>query len=54
MQNSFKDLFAVRPALLALTLMVVGIQLLFSSFLLSILNINTARTTPTELDTSGS
>ncbi|HEY8685729.1 MAG TPA: glycosyltransferase family 2 protein, partial [Chloroflexota bacterium] len=39
-QHHFKDLFAVREALLALTLMVVGLQLVFSSFLLSILNIN--------------
>src|SRR5450759_4622787 len=39
-QHHFKDLFAVREALLALTLMVVGLQLIFSSFLLSILNIN--------------
>jgi hypothetical protein len=38
--QGFKDLFAVREALLALTLMVVGLQLIFSSFLLSILNIN--------------
>lgn len=39
-QHHFKDLFAVREALLALTLMVIGLQLVFSSFLLSILNIN--------------
>lgn len=39
-QSDYGHLFAVRPALLALTLMVVGLQLLFSSFLLSILNIN--------------
>jgi glycosyltransferase involved in cell wall biosynthesis len=39
-QHSFKDLFAVRQALFALTLMVIGLQLIFSSFLLSILNIN--------------
>jgi hypothetical protein len=38
--NNFRDLFAVREALLALTLMVIGLQLIFSSFLLSILNIN--------------
>jgi hypothetical protein len=44
-QHHFRDLFAVRPALLALTLMVVGLQLVFSSFLLSILNINSERTT---------
>lgn len=40
MQHHFRNLFAVREALLALTLMVIGLQLLFSSFLLSILNIN--------------
>jgi glycosyltransferase involved in cell wall biosynthesis len=39
--QGFKNLFAVREALLALTLMVIGLQLIFSSFLLSILNINT-------------
>lgn len=39
-QHNFKDLFAVRQALFALTLMVIGLQLMFSSFLLSILNIN--------------
>jgi glycosyltransferase involved in cell wall biosynthesis len=39
-QHHFRDLFAVREALLALTLMVIGLQLVFSSFLLSILNIN--------------
>jgi hypothetical protein len=44
-QHNFRDLFAVREALLALTLMVVGIELMFSSFLLSILNINSASTT---------
>lgn len=38
--NNFRDLFAVREALLSLTLMVIGLQLIFSSFLLSILNIN--------------
>jgi glycosyltransferase involved in cell wall biosynthesis len=38
--NGFKNLFAVQEALLALTLTVVGLQLVFSSFLLSILNIN--------------
>jgi glycosyltransferase involved in cell wall biosynthesis len=43
-QHNFRDLFAVREALLALTLMVVGIELMFSSFLLSILNINSAST----------
>jgi len=43
--NHFRDLFAVRPALLALTLMVIGLQLMFSSFLLSILNINREDTT---------
>jgi glycosyltransferase involved in cell wall biosynthesis len=41
-QNHFRNLFEVREALLALTLMVVGLQLIFSSFLLSILNINSA------------
>jgi glycosyltransferase involved in cell wall biosynthesis len=40
-QKGFKDVFAVREALLSLTLMVIGLQLIFSSFLLSILNINT-------------
>ncbi len=39
-QHHFRDLFEVREALLALTLMVIGLQLVFSSFLLSILNIN--------------
>ncbi|HZU11618.1 MAG TPA: glycosyltransferase family 2 protein [Chloroflexota bacterium] len=39
-QHHYRDLFEVRPALLALTLMVIGVQLMFSSFLLSILNIN--------------
>lgn len=43
-QHNFHGLFAVRPALLALTLMVIGLQLVFSSFLLSILNINTKNT----------
>jgi glycosyltransferase involved in cell wall biosynthesis len=43
-QHGFKNLFAVREALLALTLMVIGLQLLFSSFLLSILNINSRST----------
>lgn len=38
--HGFKNLFAVREALLALTLTVIGMQLVFSSFLLSILNIN--------------
>jgi hypothetical protein len=42
--NHFRDLFAVREALLALTCMVIGIQLMFSSFLLSILNINSETT----------
>jgi glycosyltransferase involved in cell wall biosynthesis len=42
--HHFRDLFAVREALLALTLMVIGLQLVFSSFLLSILNINTKST----------
>jgi hypothetical protein len=42
--HHFRDLFAVREALLALTLMVIGLQLVFSSFLLSILNINTKGT----------
>lgn len=44
-RHSFKDLFAVREALLALTLMVIGLQLVFSSFLLSVLNINTKSNT---------
>jgi glycosyltransferase involved in cell wall biosynthesis len=39
-EHNFRNLFAVREALLALTLMVIGLQLIFSSFLLSILNIN--------------
>ena len=39
-QHHFRDLFAVREAVLALTLMVIGLQVVFSSFLLSILNIN--------------
>lgn len=39
--HGFKHLFEVRPAIFALTLMVIGGQLVFSSFLLSILNINT-------------
>lgn len=39
-QKGFKDLFAVRPAIVALTFLVIGLQLMFSSFLLSILNIN--------------
>lgn len=43
-QHHFRDLFAVREALLALTLMVIGLQLIFSSFLLSILNINSKTT----------
>lgn len=42
--HHFRDLFAVREALLALTLMVIGLQLVFSSFLLSILNINSKNT----------
>jgi hypothetical protein len=42
--HGFKNLFEVRPAILALTLMVIGGQLVFSSFLLSILNINTEQT----------
>lgn len=42
--NGFKNVFAVRAAIVALTLMVVGMQLVFSSFLLSILNINSAAT----------
>src|SRR5947209_1759558 len=41
--HNFRDLFAVREALLALTLVVMGLQLVFSSFLLSILNINSKR-----------
>lgn len=44
-QHNYRDLFAVRPALLALTLMVIGLQLMFSSFLLSILNINSETVT---------
>jgi len=47
-QHNYRDLFAVRPALLALTLMVVGLQLMFSSFLLSILNINSETVTSSE------
>ncbi|MBV9282012.1 MAG: glycosyltransferase [Chloroflexi bacterium] len=43
-QHGFRNLFAVREALLALTFMVIGLQLVFSSFLLSILNINSERT----------
>jgi glycosyltransferase involved in cell wall biosynthesis len=43
-QHGFQDLFEVRPAIVALTLMVIGGQLVFSSFLLSILNINTDAT----------
>jgi glycosyltransferase involved in cell wall biosynthesis len=43
-QHHFRDLFAVREALVALTLMVIGLQLVFSSFLLSILNINSEST----------
>jgi glycosyltransferase involved in cell wall biosynthesis len=42
--NGFKQLFEVRPAIVALILMVIGGQLVFSSFLLSILNINTDST----------
>jgi glycosyltransferase involved in cell wall biosynthesis len=42
--QNFRDVFAVREALLALTLMVIGLQIMFSSFLLSILNINTKAT----------
>jgi len=42
--HGFKHLFEVRPAIVALTLMVIGGQLVFSSFLLSILNINTEAT----------
>jgi glycosyltransferase involved in cell wall biosynthesis len=38
--NGYKNLFAVREALLALTLTVIGLQIVFSGFLLSILNIN--------------
>jgi len=48
-QHNYKDLFEVRPALLALTLMVIGIQLVFSSFLLSILNIN-SKSSDVEID----
>jgi glycosyltransferase involved in cell wall biosynthesis len=43
-QHNFRNLFAVREALLALTLMVIGLQLVFSSFLLSILNIHSEGT----------
>ncbi|HEX6510097.1 MAG TPA: glycosyltransferase, partial [Chloroflexota bacterium] len=50
-QHHFRDLFAVREALLALTLMVVGLQLIFSSFLLSILNINSKATDSTAVAT---
>lgn len=39
-QAGFKHVFLVREALLALTLTVIGMQLIFSSFLLSILNIH--------------
>jgi glycosyltransferase involved in cell wall biosynthesis len=46
-QHAFRNLFAVREALLALTLMVIGLQLIFSSFLLSILNINSKTTDAT-------
>jgi glycosyltransferase involved in cell wall biosynthesis len=42
--QGFKNLNEIRPALVALTLMVIGGQLVFSSFLLSILNINTDAT----------
>jgi hypothetical protein len=50
-QNGFKNLFAVREALLALTLTVIGLQLVFSSFLLSILNITSKPVElPTEVD----
>jgi glycosyltransferase involved in cell wall biosynthesis len=42
--HNFQNLFAVREALLALTLIVIGLQLVFSSFLLSILNINSKTT----------
>src|SRR5579884_996186 len=47
-QHHFEHLFAVREALLALTLMVIGMQLMFSSFLLSILNINSKAPTSTQ------
>jgi len=43
-QHGFKNLAEVRPAIVALTLMVIGGQLVFSSFLLSILNINSEAT----------
>jgi hypothetical protein len=43
-QHHFRNLFAVREAILALTFMVIGLQLIFSSFLLSILNINSETT----------
>lgn len=39
-QHNFQNIFEVREALLALTLTVIGLQLMFSAFLLSILNIN--------------
>lgn len=50
--HHFRDLFEVREALLALTLMVIGLQLVFSSFLLSILNINTKRSDVADEDRS--
>ncbi len=43
-EHGFKHLFEVGPAIVALTLMVIGGQLVFSSFLLSILNINSEAT----------
>ncbi len=43
-QHGFKNLSEVRPAIAALTFMVIGGQLVFSSFLLSILNIKTDAT----------
>jgi glycosyltransferase involved in cell wall biosynthesis len=49
--NGFKNLFAVREALLALTLTVLGMQVVFSAFLLSILNINSKAVDVTAPDT---
>ncbi|MGH2442872.1 MAG: glycosyltransferase family 2 protein [Chloroflexota bacterium] len=49
--HHFRNLFAVREALLALTLMVIGLQLVFSSFLLSILNINSKNSVSTPTPT---
>ena len=46
-QSGFGPLHAVRPAILALTLTVVGAQMLFSSFFLDLLNHDHARETRT-------